>query len=116
MDLNASQVAAIGASNGVVAFVEGTSEYGSASAANGLYTVTPGGTPQLADPQGTTPMLVDGGRVYYVSHGELQRRDLASGAVATLAVDADGTTVTNLAAYGGDLYVATQHCVVKLPR
>jgi hypothetical protein len=116
MDLNASQVAAIGASNGVVAFVEGTSEYGSASAANGLYTVTAGGTPQLVDPQGKTPMLVDGGRVYYVSHGELQRRDLASGAVATLAVGADGTTVTNLAAYGGDLYVATQQCVVKLPR
>jgi hypothetical protein len=116
--LDASEdITAFAAQGGAAAFVVTTGPYGQGgNPKDGLYVVTSASTlPKLVDPDATTPMLLDGGNVYYAAGGALKKLSIATAAATTLTYTADSTPLTNVTAFGGDLYVATQQCIVKLP-
>jgi hypothetical protein len=81
--------------------------------ANGIYTVTQGGTPTAADTSGIFPIAIGpGGAVYYPSFSGIRKLVLGGGAATTVVpnVGALGVAVDS----SGTLYYATSNCIDKL--
>jgi hypothetical protein len=104
---------------GMVAFVYFTislSSDGGAGLAHGVYTVTEGGTPVLADSGGILPIAIGpAGDVYYPSFPGISKITIGSGGPS-----APTTAVPRVGALGvavdssGTLYYATTNCIDKL--
>jgi hypothetical protein len=100
---------------GTVAFVYfsvGISGDGGYSLMNGIYTVTQGGTPALADSAGIFPMAIGpSGAVYYPSFAGIRKLPLAGGAATTVVPMVGGLGVA--VDSSGTLYYATSNCIDK---